>query len=212
MHSGLLSAVPPTTATFDFLFHWYLFFGVSAAVIVISMLMYVVVRYRSKGGQAPDQKYKPTSWKVVLAIVVIMGVVLAGAGYQTFAAFRNIDIPNTPGDVTVKVTGFQWAWGFTYPDGKYVVDSLTVPVDTIVVLNITSSDVYHTFGIAMLDVKEDAIPGKVNQLWFNMTQMGTYADAIRCYQLCGIGHAYMIANLTVISQAAWNATYGLQKR
>jgi len=211
MYSGVLSAVPPTTATWDFLFHWYLFFGVSAAVIVIGMLMYVVVRYRAKGRQSPDQKYKPTGWKVVLAIVVIMGVVLAGAGYQTFAAFTNIDIPNTPGAVTVKVTGFQWAWNFTYPNGQYAIDSLTVPVDTVVILNLTSKDVYHTFGIAMLDVKEDAIPGKINQLWFNMTQTGVYVDAIRCYQLCGIGHAYMVANLTVISQSAWNATFGMQK-
>jgi len=180
-------------------------FGVSTAVVVLSMLFYVVIRYRSKPGQAQQREIKPTSWKVVVVIVIIMGIVLAGAGYQTFAAFTNIDIPNSPNAVTIKVTGFQWAWNFTYPDGQYIIDNLTVPVNTVVILNLTSSDVYHTFGIAMLDVKEDVIPGKVNQLWFNMTQTGVYTDAIRCYQLCGIGHAFMIANLTVISQSAWAA-------
>jgi len=205
MYSGVLSAVPPTAATWNFLFNWYLIFGVSAAVVVIGMLLYVVVRYRAKYGQGPPHDIKPTNWKVVLAIVLIMGVVLAGAGYQTFASFTNIDIPNSPGAVTIKVEGFQWAWNFTYPNGQYSIDNLTVPVNTIVILNLTSKDVYHTFGIAMLDVKEDVIPGKVNQLWFNMTETGVYPDAIRCYQLCGIGHAYMIANLTVVSQSAWNA-------
>lgn len=211
MHLGALSATPPTVATWNFVFHWYLFFGIAAASVVISMLLFVVIRYRAKARKPVEQTIKPTSWKVVLAVVLIMGAVLAGAGYQTFAAFTNINIPNDPGAVTIKVTGFQWAWGFNYPNGRYVVDNLTVPVDTVVILNITSSDVYHTFGIAMLDVKEDAIPGKINQLWFNMTQTGIYVDAIRCYQLCGIGHAYMIANLTVVSQSAWNAAFEIKK-
>jgi len=205
MYSGVFSTVPPTSATWTFLFHWYLLFGVSAAIVVISMLLYVAIHYRAKRGQEVRQEFKPTTWKAVLAVVLIMGVVLAAAGYQTFAAFTNIDIPNNPDAVTIKVTGFQWAWNFTYPDGRYMIDNLTVPVDTVVILNLTSSDVYHTFGIAMLDVKEDVIPGKVNQLWFNMTQTGVYTDAVRCYQLCGIGHAFMMANLTVISKAAWNS-------
>jgi len=211
MLSGALSATPPTVATWTWVFHWYIYFGVSTAVVVISALLYVVVHYRAKGEAAPAQKIKPTGWKVVLAIVLIMGAILAGAGYQTFAAFTNINIPDPANSVTIKVTGFQWAWNFTYPDGQYAIDDLTVPVNTVVILNITSSDVYHTFGIAMLDVKEDAIPGKINQLWFNMTQMGFYVDAIRCYQLCGIGHAYMMANLTVVSQTSWNDTFGILK-
>ena len=205
MYSGALSAVPPTAATFDFLFNWYLFFGVSAAAVVLSLLMYVIFRYRAKEGQGPPAAARPVGWKVILAIVVIMGVVLAGAGYQTFASFTNVNIPNAPGEVTIKTTGFQWAWNFTYPNGKSLIDNLTVPVDTVVVLNLTSSDVYHTFGIKLLDVKEDAIPNKVNQLWFNMTETGQYPDVIRCYNLCGIGHAYMVANLTVVSKAAWAA-------
>lgn len=211
MYSGSLAATPPTVATWNWVYHWYLYFGAATAAVVICALLYAVIRYRAKGEAGPTHQFKPTSWKVVLAIVLIMGAILAGAGYQTFAAFTNINIPNDPGAVTIRVTGFQWAWNFTYPNGQYAIDSLTVPVNTVVILNITSSDVYHTFGIAMLDVKEDAIPGKINQLWFNMTQIGFYKDAIRCYQLCGIGHAYMIANLTVVSQAAWNDSFGIQK-
>ena len=183
--------------------------GAGTAIVVISTLLYLVVKYRARDDKVPDKNFKPITWKVVFAIVLIMGVILASAGYQTFAAFTNINIPDDPGAVTIRVTGFQWAWNFTYPDGQYAIDNLTVPVNTVVILNITSSDVYHTFGIALLDVKEDAIPGKINQLWFNMTQTGIYMDAIRCYQLCGIGHAFMMANLTVVSQTAWNDTFGV---
>ena len=209
MYSGALSATPPTVATWTWVFHWYLYLGAGTAIVVISTLLYLVVKYRARDDKVPDKNFKPITWKVVFAIVLIMGVILASAGYQTFAAFTNINIPDDPGAVTIRVTGFQWAWNFTYPDGQYAIDNLTVPVNTVVILNITSSDVYHTFGIAMLDVKEDAIPGKINQLWFNMTQTGIYMDAIRCYQLCGIGHAFMMANLTVVSQTAWNDTFGV---
>jgi len=205
MYWGVLSAVPPTTATWDFLFRWYVLFGVSAGAVVTGTLLYVAIHYRSRDGTSGPSGYKPTSWKVVLAVALIMGTILAGAGYQTFAAFTNIDIPHSPGAVTINVEGFQWGWNFTYPNGSYKIGNLTVPVDAVVILNITSKDVYHTFGIAMLDVKEDAIPGKVNQLWFNMTQTGVYVDAIRCYQLCGIGHAFMTANLTVVSQSLWRS-------
>ncbi len=211
MYSGVLAATPPTVATWTRVYDVYLTLGVGTAVVVISALLYAVVRYRSRGQKEPVQGAKQHGWKAVLAIVLVMGVILAIAGSQTFAGFTNIEIPNSPGTVTVSVTGFRWGWNFTYPDGQYVIGDLTVPVNTIVILNITSSDVYHTFGIAMLDVKEDAIPGKVNQLWFNMTEMGNYTDAIRCYQLCGVGHAFMIANLTVVSQSQWNATFGAQK-
>jgi len=57
----------------------------------------------------------------------------------------------------------------------------------------------------MLAVKEDVIPGEVNQLWFEVPDPGVYLDAIHCFQLCGVGHAFMIANLTVVSQASWDA-------
>jgi len=205
MYSGALSTVPPTTATWDFLFNWYIISGVPAAIVVLSLLVYVAYHYRAKEGKATVQQYKPTSWKVALAVALLMGVILAGAGYQTFSAATNIEIPKTANSVTVDVQGFQWGWNFTYPNGQFAVGNLTVPVDKVVILNITSKDVFHSFGITMLSVKEDAIPGKVNQLWFNMTQTGVYKDAIRCFELCGVGHAFMIANLTVVSQSAWNA-------
>ncbi len=208
MLTALLSALPPTTATYDSLFDWYLFFGMGAAIVVISMLAFFMIRYRYRGEAGPAQHHKPEGWKVVLITVIISITILSAAEYQTFAAFSNIEIPSQCSQVpspciTIRVNGFQWGWNFTYPSGTYRTGELFVPVDRIVVLNITSKDVFHSFGLPMMAVKEDAIPGKTNFLWFNATQAGFYLDAVRCYELCGVGHAFMMANFTVVSQSAW---------
>jgi cytochrome c oxidase subunit 2 len=203
MYSAVLSAAP-TRATFDFLFNWYLISGIIAGGFVIGLLLFFAVRYRARKGAPPPSKGPESLW-VVLAVVVIMALALGAAGYQTFAAASNIEIPNSPGSVTVKVTAFQWGWNFTYPNGRSQLNNLTVPADRVVILNITSRDVYHALGIPMLAVKEDAIPGKVNQLWFEVPSPGFYKDAIHCFELCGVGHAFMMANLTVISQPSWDS-------
>jgi len=206
MYSGSLT-VPPTTATYNFLLSWYVVSAIIAGGFVIGLLLFFAVKYRAREGAPPASKGPESLW-VVVAVVLIMGSALAAAGYQSFAAETNIEIPNSPNSVTIMVTGFQWGWNFTYPNGHFVVGNLTVPAGRDVILNITSRDVYHEFGIAMLAVKEDAIPGKVNQLWFEVPDPGFYEDAIRCYQLCGIGHAFMEANLIVLNDSAWNSFMG----
>jgi cytochrome c oxidase subunit II len=206
MVSGL-ATVPPTTATFSFLVDWYLVTAIISGGFVIGMLLFFSFKYRARPNSPPPQKGPESVW-VVVAVVAIMAIALGAAGYQTFASSSNIEVPNNPNAVTIKVTGFQWGWNFTYPDGGFAVGNLTVPAGQVVILNITSKDVYHTFGIAMLAVKEDALPGKVNQAWFEMPNQGAYIDAIRCYQLCGVGHSFMEANLTVISDSAWNTFMG----
>ena len=181
--------------------------GIVAGGFVIGLLLFFAVKYRARKG-GPSASKGPESLWVVVAIVLIMGSVLAAAGYQSFASATNIEIPSAPNSVTIKVTGFQWGWNFTYPNGHFAVGNLTVPAGRDIILNITSKDVYHEFGIPMLAVKEDVIPGKVNQLWFEVPDPGVYEDAIHCFQLCGVGHAFMIANLTVVSQASWDAWMG----
>ena len=245
MYSGIL-AVPPTTGTFDSLLDWYLVFGVGAAIIVITMLVIFMVRYRYRGQKTPMPKHKTEGWKIVLITVLISVSILTTAEYQTFSSFGNIEIPtsatcaaNTDHPcVQVCVEAYQWGWNYTYPkpgmtcaqsyySGLYSgkAGNLTVPVGWDVVLNITSKDVFHSMGITMLSEKEDAIPGKVNQMWFMVPQLKVattpdvaavvctsdscfYQWAIRCFELCGVGHATMVANLTVVTQAQWLAWTG----
>jgi|SRR5271157_3666276 len=206
MYSGWLSMSPPTLATFDFLFNWYLVSGLVAGAVVIGLLLFFAVRYRARGGAPVPRGKPPESLWIVVAVVLIAGMVLFAAGFQTFASVSNIEVPKTSDSVTILVTAFQWGWNFTYPNGAHTLNNLTVPANEVVILNITSRDVFHSFGMPFVAVKEDAIPGKVNQLWFTIPA-GTQVpvDAIRCYELCGVGHAFMIANLTVVSQASWTA-------
>jgi len=212
MYLGFLASVPPTTSTFDSLYNWYLFFGVAAAVVVISMLAFFMIRYRYRGVDSPPIHHKTEGWKIVLVTVLITLSVLIAAEYQTFASFGNIQIPNTQDAVHINVIGFQWGWNFTYPNGKFAVTTLnqplTVPAGKVVILDITSRDVFHSFGITMFGEKEDAIPGRVNQMWFEATQTGTFPYAIRCFELCGVGHAYMYGNLTVLDDQTWQAQFG----
>lgn len=233
MYSGILS-VPPTTGTYDNLLNWYLTFGVGAAVIVISLLVIFMVRYRYRGEKTPMPHHKVEGWKIVLITVLISVSVLTAAEYQTFASFSNIEIPDTATCVQqtglpcvqIQLVAFQWGWNFTYPNGRFELDNLTVPAGRDVVVNITSKDVFHSFGIDMLAEKEDAIPGKTNQLWFEVPTVsvsappdvpvvcnsaGTacmYVNAIKCFELCGVGHATMWANFTVVTQSTWDAWNG----
>lgn len=238
MLSGLLS-VPPTTGTFDSLLNWYLAFGTGAAVIVISMLAFFMYRYRYRGEKTPMPEHRVEGWKIVLVTVLISLTVLTTAEYQTFASFNNIEIPNDAycmqqtghPCVHIGMRAFQWGWNFTYSDGKYYLStigqSLVVPEGRIVVLNITSKDVFHSLGITMLAQKEDAVPGRTNQLWFEIPAVKvtaspdvaavlcnadatscTYVDAIRCFELCGVGHATMWGNLTVVDQPTWASFSG----
>jgi cytochrome c oxidase subunit 2 len=233
MLSGILS-VPPTTGTFDNLLNWYLLFGIGASVIVITMLTIFMVKYRYRGQKDPMPAHKVEGWKIVLITVLISLTVLTTAEYQTFASFNNIEIPNNTTCVqqtglpcvTIHLLAFQWGWNFTYPNGKFQLNNLTIPAGRDVVINITSKDVFHTLGIDMLAEKEDAIPGKTNQLWFRVPTVSvsapsdvsvvcnaagtscTYLNAVKCFELCGVGHARMWANFTVVSQATWNAWNG----
>jgi cytochrome c oxidase subunit II len=233
MHSGIL-AVPPTTGTFDSLLNWYLLFGIGAAVIVITLLTVFMIRYRDRGEKTPMPKHKVEGWKIVLVTVLISVTVLTTAEYQTFSSFSNIEIPSNAtcmadtGSpcVQIQLLAYQWGWNFTYPDGKFMLNNLTVPAGRDVVINITSRDVFHSFGLDMLAEKEDAIPGRTNQLWFDVPTVsvsappdvpivcnsaGTsclYVNAIKCFELCGVGHATMWANFSVITQATWDSWQG----
>jgi len=199
-----LVAQPPTMATFNFLFSLYFYIGLVGAVATIAVLLFFSIKYRARGNAPAPYHHKSENLKLVLVVVVIMVILISITEYYDFASFTNVEIPTGTDPVHIHVLAFQWGWNFTYPDGTYLVGNLTVPVNTIVVLNVTSRDVAHSFGIPMFAEKVDAIPGRVNQVWFNATQTGVYVDAIHCYELCGIGHAFMVANLTVVSQSAWD--------
>jgi cytochrome c oxidase subunit II len=204
-----LDATPPTVKIFTTLQNYYLILGTAAAVVVIGYMVFMIAKNRERPGrQTPAYHHEEGdwgNWKNVLLLLCVTGSVLAFVEYQTFASANLVAIPDPPNALQIGVTGQQYSWSFTYSNGYTDFQNLTVPVNTIVVLNITSRDVTHGFYIPALDVAKDAQPGIYSQLWFNATQPGTFT--IECRQLCGVGHALMISKLVVESNSTYSAWY-----
>ena len=122
-------------------------------------------------------------------------------------------------DITVKAIGYQWYWGYEYPDENIFFDSymietkdlkeneprllavdneLVVPVNKVVKVLITANDVLHAWALPSFGVKRDAVPGRINETWFKAEEVGTYYG--QCSELCGIKHAFMPITVRVVSE------------
>jgi cytochrome c oxidase subunit 2 len=103
------------------------------------------------------------------------------------------------------VTGRQFYWQFTYPNGAISIDTMRAPVGVPVRLQVTAppTDVIHSWWIPALGGKIDAIPGRVNETWFQAARVGTYAG--QCAELCGLEHANMKATVDVMPKADFEA-------
>lgn len=98
----------------------------------------------------------------------------------------------------IDVTGEQWSWNFTYPQyGNAQSEVLEVPVNRPILFQITSIDVTHSFSVPDWSIKEDAVPGQFTYIRATPTQTGSFS--LRCYELCGLFHAYMEAPVHVVS-------------
>lgn len=102
--------------------------------------------------------------------------------------------------VVVEVTGFQWFWRFTYPgeDVSNVTDEMVVPVNRTIVVRTTSNDVIHAFHVPEMGLKSDAIPGQWNTIRTRAFETGTHT--LFCAEFCGVGHAEMLANVSVVEE------------
>jgi cytochrome c oxidase subunit 2 len=191
----------------------YLLSAIIVAGIVFGLFIYYLVRYRRKPG-VPDPEDAPKlgvmadrgNPALAAILTALLVALFFGLTLNTFAVNAYLqNPPNDPSALRVNVVGFQWGWRFVYANGKDVISQLRVPIGTTVILNITSQDVFHSFGIPDFKIKRDAIPGRVNQAWFVADVIGIYT--IRCYELCGTGHALMTADLLVLSQQGFTTWY-----
>ena len=126
-------------------------------------------------------------------------------------------------EVTVKAVGYQWYWGYEYPDENIIFESymiedkdlkenqprllavdneLVVPVNKVVKVLITANDVLHAWALPAFGVKRDAVPGRINETWFKAEKVGTYYG--QCSELCGIKHAFMPITVRVVSEEEYN--------
>ena len=198
--------------------YWvFLVLGTIVGIVVITYMLYNAYAYRAGRDEddaafdAPTLGEIPTGGgggkKLFLSfgISAVIVVSLIAWTYGTLLYVEQ-DSPVDSGDyIEVEVVGYQFGWQFVYPNGHTTDGILRVPADTAVKLNVTSRDVFHTFGAPELRVKTDAIPGQRTDTWFIANETGTYTA--QCYELCGAGHSLMNAEIVAMERSAYEEWY-----
>jgi cytochrome c oxidase subunit 2 len=186
-------------------------------LFVLGLLIAVIVKFNSRANPVPSRTTHNTLIEVAWTLIPVL--ILVGIAVPSFRLlFLELDIPKA--DLTIKATGKQWYWTYTYPDnGKLEFDSLlacdeartkctpprllsvdnevVVPVNKVIRVETTAADVIHSFSVPAFGIKIDAIPGRLNETWFKAEKTGMYYG--QCSQLCGKDHAYMPIAVKVVT-------------
>ncbi|MDZ7710318.1 MAG: cytochrome c oxidase subunit II [Roseovarius sp.] len=210
---------------------------IAITLFVTVLLAYVIVRYNRRANPNPAKFTHHTPVEIAWTIVPILILVFIGANSLPIL-FKQQEIPE--GEINIKVTGYQWFWGYEYTDHDFAFDSymigapatggdnrltpeveeqlveagysrdefllatdtaVVVPVGKTVVMTVTGADVIHSWTIPAFGVKQDAVPGRLAQLWFTAEKEGIYFG--QCSELCGQAHAYMPITVKVVSEAEY---------
>jgi cytochrome c oxidase subunit 2 len=203
-------------------FHDFLLWIITAVVLfVLALLVIVMVKFNARSNPVPSRTTHNTTIEVIWTVVpVLILVMIAVPSFRLL--FYELKVPKA--DVTVKATGKQWFWTYSYPDNKFEFDSLivqdkdlkpgqprllsvdnemVVPVNKVVRVLTTGADVIHSFAVPSFGIKIDAIPGRVNETWFKAEREGIYYG--QCSELCGTNHAFMPIVVHVVSDKAYTA-------
>ena len=191
-------------------------------IVVFGTMFYSLLKHRKSAGHKAAHFHENTTVEVIWTVIPF--VILMGMAYP--AAKVVIDMKDTSNpDMSIKVTGYQWKWGYTYlNDGVSFYSTLSTPRDQIegsaaksenyllevdepmvvpggkrVRLLITANDVIHSWWVPALGAKQDAIPGFIRDIWFKADKVGTYRG--QCVELCGKDHGFMPIVVEVVSEA-----------
>ena len=217
--------------------HWMML--IICAVIfvgVFGVMFYSIFMHRKSRGAVPAKFHEhvgiEVAWTVIPFLIVIA---MALPATRTVVAMKD----TSSSDLTIKVTGYQWKWGYEYLDGSaqgvkflsnlatprdqiegkaprtdlYLMEvdnHVVVPVDKKVRLVLTANDVIHSWMIPEFGVKQDAMPGFLRDTWFRAEKIGTYRG--QCAELCGKDHAFMPIVVDVVSQADYDKWAAEQKK
>ncbi|MFK7875727.1 MAG: cytochrome c oxidase subunit II [Paracoccaceae bacterium] len=198
---------------------------IAITLFVTALIFWIVLRYNRKSHPEPKSFTHNTPIEIAWTVIPIVVLVFIGA-FSLPILFKQQEIPEA--DLTIKVTGYQWFWGYEYVDHEFGFESfmlareeleaagyaqdeyllatdtaVVVPVNKTVVMQVTGADVIHAWTIPSFGVKQDAVPGRLAELWFKAEQEGIYFG--QCSELCGKDHAYMPITVKVVSQEAYDA-------
>lgn len=211
---------------------------ITAITVFVTVLLAICIfRYNRKANPEPATFTHNSPLEVAWTVVPVVILVFIAA-FSLPVLFKQQEIPE--GDINIKVTGYQWYWGYEYMDHEFAFDSymigapatggdntlnedtkaqlieagytedefllatdtaVVVPVGKTVVMQVTGADVIHSWTIPSFGVKQDAVPGRIAQLWFAAEKEGVFFG--QCSELCGQAHAYMPITVKVVSQEAY---------
>ena len=180
------------------------------SLLVLGLLLFVVVRFNRRANPVPSKTTHNTMIEVVWTILPVIILVVIAVPSITLLA-RQYETPPANA-VTIKATGYQWYWGYTYPDHgeievvsnmldkaeadkrgephQLAVDNrMVVPAGVPLRIQTTASDVIHAFAVPSLWFKMDAVPGRLNEKLLTIKEPGVYYG--QCSELCGARHGYM---------------------
>lgn len=212
--------------------HFVLLIIAGVTLLVCGLLVYAILRFNRRANPVPARFTHNTPLEVAWTLGPVLILVSIGA-FSLPVLFRSQEMPADP-DVVIKAIGNQWYWSYEYPENGISFDSImltreelaehgysedeyllatdtavVVPVGQTVLLQVTANDVIHSWTIPAFAVKQDGVPGRIAQAWFNVEQEGVYFG--QCSELCGINHAYMPIVVKAVSPeiyAQWVAEQG----
>lgn len=193
----------------------YLAFAIS--LFVLLLLAYVMIKFNAKANPVPSKTSHNTPLEIIWTLIpVLILIVVSVPSFSLLYAQKTLP----PIDMTIKATGYQWYWGYEYPDhGNIEFDALmlfddelaegqprllatdnpvVVPVNTNVRVIVTAADVIHNWAMPAFGIKMDAVPGRLNETWFRAEKTGTYYG--QCSELCGTRHAFMPIMVKVVTK------------
>jgi cytochrome c oxidase subunit 2 len=226
--TGFQPAATGMMAQITWFEHYTLWFLGPITLLVLLLLAYCIVRFRASANPNASRTSHNTLIEVIWTVApVVVLLFLAVPSFQLLTAQYS---PPEEAKLTVKATGNQWNWDYeyqvddplsfnsalladddradagkedmaTYPRLLAVDNEMVVPANTLVRVLVTASDVIHAFAMPSFGVKTDAVPGRINEIWFKVEKEGLYYG--QCSELCGKDHAYMPIAVRVVSDAQY---------
>jgi cytochrome c oxidase subunit II len=186
-------------------------------LLVLALLIYVMVRFNSRSNPAPTRTSHNTVIEVLWTVVPV--IILVIIAVPSFKVLYYMD-KTQDAEMTLKVTGRQWYWDYSYPDqgnigfSSYMIpdeeikpgqkrllevdNRIVLPIDTNIRILVTAGDVIHSWAMPALGIKKDAIPGRINETWARIDKEGVYYG--QCSEICGTNHGFMPIAIEAVSK------------
>ncbi len=216
---GFQDAASPVAERLHDFYSMLFYLCVFIVVLVAGLLLFIILRFNAKTNPEPSKRTHNTPLEIIWTVIpVIIITIIAVPSIKLLYYMDRTEAP----EMTIKVTGYQWYWGYSYPDYEnieflsYMIEDkdidpskgqqrllstdnvVVLPINTNIQILVTAEDVIHSLALPAFGIKIDAIPGRLNETWVRITKPGTYYG--QCSELCGARHAYMPIEIKAVTE------------